>query len=341
MAVMVPVSAPFNPRFPRSLSEFNAWFPDDEACYAYLERLRWPDGSFCPRCSVIERMWHVSPRVLRCLDCRSEVSLTAGTIFERTHLPLKVWFQAAWLVTNEKLGISALGLKRSLEMNRLATAWYLLHKLRRAMVDPERELLFDEIEVDETYLDSVDEGTSVRKVLAKTIIAIAVELPEPLDNSEEQKEGAKHVLAGRIRLARIPDVTTESLVGFVSSNVFPGAVIYTDGWRSYRGLTKAGYIHSATNISQSGDPAHVHLPRVHRVASLLKRWILGTHQGGISQRQIDRYLEEFVFRFNRRRSESRGLLFYRLLQLAVKVDPVRASEIIASPSLPDEGDVPF
>jgi hypothetical protein len=120
---------------------------------------------------------------------------------------------------------------------------------------------------------------------------------------------------------------------------------HTDGWRGYRGLTRAGYTHYPTNISQSGDPAHVHLPRVHRVASLLKRWILGTHQGGISQRQVDHYLQEFVFRFNRRRSGSRGLLFYRLLQLAVKVDPVTASEIIATKPEPDgsEGDedIPF
>jgi transposase-like protein len=262
------------------------------------------------------------------------MSITAGTIFERTHLPLRAWFQAAWLMTNEKLGISALGVKRSLELKRYETTWLVLHKLRRAMVDPDRELLGGEVEVDESYLGSPEPGSPGRKLLGKTIVAIAVEiLPEGANDGQRAP-------SGRVRIARIEDTSSSSLIGFVSSNVDEGSVIYTDYWRGYLGLEKAGFIHHRTNVSATGSPAHVSLPRVHRVASLLRRWILGTHQGGV--RQIEPYLEEFVFRFNRRRSTCRGLLFYRLLQLAVKIDPVTAREIIFSPTVPStDKDVPF
>ncbi len=252
---------------------------------------------------------------LRCAGCRGETSFTAGTIFADTHLPLTTWFAAAWLVTNQKSGMSALGLQRALGLSRYETVWTILHKLRRAMVRPGRDLLSGEVEVDESYVGGPEPGKRGRGALGKAIVAIAVEM---------RPQGA----SGRIRLARIPDCSEEVLSGFVAEAATPGSVIYTDHWSGYNGLGAAGFPHWPTNVSASGDPAHVAMPRVHRVASLLKRWLLGTHHGAIRAHQLDFYLDEYTFRFNRRHSRSRGLLFYRLLEQAVQLDHVPVREII-------------
>ena len=308
--------------YPRSPFEFHFWFPDDAACLAYLERLRWPDGFRCPRCAAAgAKAWHLSAREVRCSVCRCETSVTAGTIFEATRLPLTTWFQAAWFVTNEKLGTSALALQRAVCLSRYETAWMILHKLRRAMVRPGRERLSGEVEVDETYVGGAVPGKQGRGALGKAIVVIAVE-------AQGLGERSQRVASGRVRLARIRDCSELSLTAFCEEAIEAGSVAYTDHWSGYKGLGDAGFVHHPTNISVSGDPAHVAMPRVHRVASLLKRWLLGTHQGGISVRQLDFYLDEFVFRFNRRHSRSRGLLFYRLLEQAVQVNPVPAREIV-------------
>ena len=303
--------------YPRTLAEFNHWFPGEAACLAclaYLERLRWPAGFVCSKCGGT-RGWHLSRERLRCAACRAETSLTAGTIFADTRLPLTTWFAATWYVTNQKSGISALGLQRALGLNRYETAWAILHKLRRAMVRPGRDKLGGELEVDESYVGGPEPGKRGRGALGKAIVAIAAEaLPR----------GA----LGRIRLARIPNCSQDVLSDFVAEVAEPGSVIYTDHWSGYNGLAAAGFLRHPTNIAASGDPAHVAMPRVHRVASLLKRWLLGTHHGGISARQLDFYLDEFVFRFNRRQSRSRGLLFYRLLEQAVQLDHVMVREIV-------------
>ena len=215
--------------------------------------------------------------------------------------------------------MSALGLKRVLGLGSYESAWALLHKLRRAMVRPGRELLAGELEVDESYLGGPRPGTRGRGALGKQIVAIAAEaLPR----------GA----IGRIRSARIPDCSEEVLTGFVAAVAEPDSVVYTDHWSGYNGLAGAGFRHWPTNVSASGDPAHVAMPRVHRVASLLKRWLLGTHHGGVKPGQLDAYLQEFVFRFNCRTSRQRGLVFYRLLQQAMQVDPVPFGRLIAKRS---------
>jgi transposase-like protein len=299
--------------YPRTLREFNVWLPDEEACLDYLVRLRWPGGFACPVCSG-SRFWRMSKgRNLRCAGCRVDASITAGTIFADTRLPLTTWFAAAWYATGTKHGVSALSLQRVLGLGSYETAWALLHKLRRAMVRPGRDRLAGEVEADETYVGGVATGKRGRGAVKKAIVEVAVE-----------KRGTG---MGRVRLVRIPDISGESLLAAIEQSVEPGAVVYTDHYGGYNGLGAAGYIHYPTAISSSGDPAHVLMPRVHRIASLLKRWLLGTHQGAVRPQHLDDYLTEFAFRFNRRSSNHRGLLFYRLLEQAVQLEHVPLAAI--------------
>ena len=232
--------------------------------------------------------------------------MTAGTIFAGTRTPLVSWFAAVWYVVNQKQGVSALGLQRVLGLGSYQTAWAWLHKLRRAMVLPGRELLGGVVEVDESYVGARHRGVGGRQLAGKAIVAIAVQG----DRAPE-----------RVRLKRIPDVTRDTLSGFVLDNVARGSEVRTDAWTGYDDIGRFRFSHVVTNVSGSGDPAHVALPHVHIVASLLKRWILGTHQGSISHHHLDYYLDEFTFRFNRRRARHRGLLFYRLLEGAIATDP--------------------
>ena len=244
--------------------------------------------------------------------------MTAQTIFDKTRVPLQSWFAAAWFVTSQKHGLSALGLQRALGLGSYQTAWMMLHRLRAAMVRPGRERLCGRVEVDETYVGGEEEGTYGRQTDKKAIVAVAVEVREPRG-------------FGRVRLKRVPDVSAAALVPFVCDVVEPGTTVQTDGWRSYAAIADHGYRHEKTVLSASGDPAHVSMPGVHRVASLLKRWLLGTHQGAVSAEHLDAYLNEFAFRFNRRASRRRGLLFYRLLEQAVATGPITYRELIVKP----------
>ena len=242
--------------------------------------------------------------------------MTAGTIFQDTRKPLRTWFLAMWFITSQKNGVSALGLQRVLGLGSYETAWTWLHKLRRAMIRPGRDCLHGEIEVDETYVGAPEEGARGRETAGKAIVVIAVE-----------KDGRGF---GRVRLRRIPDVSTDSLLGFVRDTVEPGSAIQTD---RMVGAAMSVWTPLATRIRSLSSapvpiPAHVVMPRVHKVASLLKRWLMGTLQGGIQHQHLDYYLDEFAFRFNRRRSKARGMLFYRLAQQAVAISPVPYRDII-------------
>jgi transposase-like protein len=239
-----------------------------------------------------------------CKGCRLQVSVTGGTIFQDSHLPLTTWFRAMWHITSQKNGVSALGLQRTLGLGSYKTAWALLHKLRRAMVRPGRDRLRGRIEVDETYWGGVEKGLIGRLIEDKTLIIVA---------AEEDGKGI-----GRIRLRRITDLTKVSVHSFITEAVEPGSTLCTDGLNAYLGL--AGYVHDR-QVQRRQPEGEYLMPRVHRVVSLLKRWLLGTHQGAISAEQLDYYLDEFTFRFNRRTSASRGKLFYRLAQHAVRVEP--------------------
>jgi hypothetical protein len=221
--------------YPRTFQEFEVWFGSEAACRAYIRRLRWPDGFVCPACGVMDDPSEMSRGLLLCRHCRRQVSLTAGTIFQDTHKPLRLWFLTMWFITSQKNGVSALGLQRVLGIGSYRTAWTWLHKLRHAMVRPGRDRLCGEVEVDETYIGAPEEGVCGRQTLRKAIVAIAVE-----------KDGQGF---GRVRLRLVGDVSADSLMSFVRSAVEPGSVVQTDGWASYNGLKDAGYRHEVTVIS--------------------------------------------------------------------------------------------
>lgn len=291
--------------YPRTQTEFQRWFPDSAPCDAFLSNLRWPNGLVCPYCQCPTGRPRKSG-FIQCTYCLKETSVTSGTVLESTRKSLLEGFTAAWYVTHRKDGGAALGLQRTLGFGSYQTAWAWLHELRRAMVRPGRDLLSGVIEVDEVYIGGVEKGVRGRQTETKSIVVIAAEV--------------RGNNIGRIRMGRVPNLKAETLTAFVQSVAYPGSTIRTDGFLGYVGLTASGYKHQVINLSDSSDPAHVLMPRVHRIATLVKRWLLSPHQGAVRGPHLDYYLAEFTFRFNRRSSKHRGLLFYRLLEQAMMVD---------------------
>lgn len=299
--------------YPRLYREFVEWFPDDEACLTYLEKLRWPNGFTCPACHISAKPWRQTRGRLVCSSCHHQASVISGTIFEKTRIPLTTWLETAWHMTTAKNGLSAKTVQRTLGTS-YRTAWKMLHQYRIAMVRSERKQLSGIVEIDETLVGGVKHGGKRGRGTSKAIVVIAVELKEPKG-------------FGRVRMRHIPDASGEALVPFICDTVRLGSVVQTDGWGGYNQVQKNGYLHQPIILSSMSDPAHVSMPGVHRVASLLKRWILGTHQGSVSTEHLQSYVEEFTFRFNRRTSLSRGLVFRRLLEQAVVTEPVIRAEI--------------
>jgi transposase-like protein len=286
-------------------------FPTEEACLDYLTLIRWPEGYRCLRCSSAS-YWKKARGLYHCRDCGYEGSVTRGSLFQDTHKPLRLWFQAIWYVVHQKNGVSALGLQKALGLGSYHTAWEWLHKLRRAMVRPGRDRLSGLVEMDETFIGGERIGKRGRGAEGKTLVLIAV---EALDHG-----------IGRIRLSPIANASGEAIKNATLEMVNPGSIIRSDGWDSYNLLTKHGYLHTPVSHAQSasGDAT----PLAHRIASLLKRWWLGTHQGAISHEHLAYYLDEFTFRFNRRTSRSRGKLFSPLIEQALQLQPIPASTII-------------
>jgi transposase-like protein len=299
--------------YPRNILELEAMFSTEEACREYLARLRWPDGFRCPNCSNTN-FWPCHKILLQCTACRHQVSVTAGTIFQDTHSPLTVWFRAMWWVTTQKTGASALGLQRILGLKSYETAWTWLHKFRRAMVRPGREMLSGRVEVDECYIGAPEEEMRGRGTADKALVVVAV---------EEKGSGI-----GRSRFRQIPNGSAPTLSRFLLESVAPSSVVHTDGWKGYRKVGSIGFEHEVTVLKGRKEEASELLPRVHLVISLLKRWLMGTHQGAVSHKHLDYYLDEFTFRFNRRKSMNRGKLFYRLVQQAVAIEPVPLDVIL-------------
>jgi len=298
--------------YPRTVMEFRDQFRTEEECRAYLVRLRWPEGVRCPDCQAA-KIWPMQSPFYRCQSCGYDFTVTAGTLFADTHKPLRVWFEAVWHVTHQKSGVSALGLQRVLGLGSYRTAWTWLHKLRRAMVRPGRDRLAGIVEVDESFVGGEVAGPRGRGALGKSLVLIAAQL-----------DGRR---LGRIRLQRIADAAAQTLQTALGQMAEPGAEIHTDGWRAYSQLAKAGYVHRVIRADTDTTVGANLLPHAHQVASLLKRWLLGTHQGAVTADHLDFYLDEFTFRFNRRTSGSRGLLFHRLMQQAVTLAPVHGRTV--------------
>lgn len=296
--------------YPKTLLEFAGRFATEEACLEYLFKIRWPEGFRCPRCGH-QKAWSTKRNLYRCVRCDLQTSVTVGTIFQDTKLPLRLWFWAIWHLTTQKYGANAQGLQRVLDLGSYHTAWTLLHKLRRAMVRPGRDCLSGTVQADEIYIGGEKPGKRGRGATGKALVVIMVELKESK--------------TGRIRLRRVPDASGPSLEGAVKKGVEPGSTVQTDGWESYGRLSELGYIHEI--IRKNAAVGRNLLPKVNRIAALLKRWLLGTYQGRVEPSHLDYYLDEYTFRFNRRTSRSRGKLFYRLVQQAVAIGPVLEKDI--------------
>jgi transposase-like protein len=299
--------------YPRTFQEFRNWFPDDGACLDYLETLRWPDGFVCPVCEGTEA-WRTGRKMWMCTSCKRKTSVTAGTIFHRSHTAISTWFAAAWFVTSSKNGVSAKSLEQQLGFGSYETAWAWLHKLRRAMVRTGRDQLRGVVELDETFIGGVSVGKPGAST-DKVPVQIAVEII-----------GTRKL--GRVRFAVATKPGSRELVDFACQVIEPGATIRTDGSRTLRQLGDLGYTHEYVTGYNAEDRDTV-LPGAHLVASLLKRWLIGTLHYSVSDKHIAYYLDEYAFRFNRRRSTARGMLFYRLLQQAVATDPHPLTELIA------------
>ena len=297
--------------YPLTLEEFKKQFNTEEACRDYIFTIRWSNGFQCPRCGH-NKAWPIGKVLFQCTSCHYRASVIAGTIFQNTHKSLTMWFRAMWWITSQKNGASALGLQKILGLGSYETAWSWLHKLRHAMVRPGRDKLSGYVEVDEAYIGGKHEGKRGRGSENKVLVVIAVEV----------KAGK----IGRIRISRVANASGERLKRFVNESVEKGSTVNTDGWQGYNGLTEEGYIHEVTVAKHSKKSGL--LPHVHLIISLMKRWLMGTHQGAVSNKHLEYYLDEYTFRFNRRASHYRGKLFYRLIQNAVVVEPVTYNSIV-------------
>ena len=305
------------PPFPKSVSEFQAWFGADEACLRYLIDSRWPDGYLCPRCGHRKAYELTTRAVLKCRECGYQASVTAGTVLHGTRVPIAKWFWAAYLVATHTPGISAVQLQRQLGITRYETAWAMLQKLRRAMVRPERDRITGPVEVDDAYLGGLEEGRrgGRQRGGSKAIVVAAVEI----------RGGG----SGRIRLGVVEDVSGDSLVGFVEGAVAPGSVVYTDAWMGYVPLKTKGYDHRSRTQGAARNAATL-LPRAHRVFSNLKTWLMGTHHG-VGRKHLPHYRNEFVFRFNRRRTPMAA--FQMLLGLAGQHTPTTYKVLYSGESI--------
>jgi transposase-like protein len=297
-------------QYPKTVMEFEEQFSNDIKCREYLCQIRWPEGFSCPRCNQ-RKAWVAKRGHFRCSHCDFQCSVTAGTIFQDSKISLSIWFRAMWEIVSQKHGISAKGFQRVMGLKRYETVWTMLQKLRIAMVRPGRDLLVGPIQVDETYMGGPRPGKRGRGAEGKTIVVVAVE-----DRDDH---------AGRIRLAKIKNASGASLIRVIKDSIQLHSEIRTDGWEGYSSLSSSDYKHVI--IRKTADVGENLLPLANRVTALLKRWLQGTHQGAVLPSHLGYYLDEFVFRFNRRTSRSRGLLFYRLIQQAVSISPVKACDI--------------
>jgi transposase-like protein len=313
---------------PQDFPAFNARFGTDEHCREYLFKARWPDGFRCASCGHNDAYALRTRIVYECMACRKQHSLLAGTIFEQTKTGLAKWFLAIYLVTSSKGGIAATELQRQMGFGSYQTAWSWLHKIRKAMVRPGRQRLSGRVEADETSIGGAKPGRPGRGAAGKTLVGGAVE------TGRSKVRGRR---LGRLRLATLPDASARSLEDFLSTAVSRPTTVATDGWSGYVGLPDASYGHEPVSLSASWGDAVLRLPAIHLVFSLVKRWLHRwgplphrSHHGAVSTRHLPAYLDEYVFRFNRRTAQRISHGFARLIEHAVLTKPFTYRDIIAT-----------
>ncbi len=298
--------------YPETQIDFERMFSTKEDCMNFLYKIKFPDGFKCAACGNNEN-WINSRNVIVCKFCRGETTVTSGTIFHKSKLPLTIIFRAMWWIVAQKNGVSAKGLQRILGIGSYETAWTWLHKFRRIMIISNREKLSGTLEVDETLVGGKKVGKRGRGAEGKSLVLVALEM---------KKYGT-----GRVRLAIVPDGSRKSINPFIRENIAKESTLTTDGWSGYVDINKMGYKHEISKDTILAEEEEI-LPNVHRIASLLKRWLLGTHQSYVAKNHLQYYLDEFVFRHNRRKSKSRGLLFYTLIKQAILNEPIEYNKVI-------------
>lgn len=291
------------PSFPKSFPEFAKKFGTEEACFDYLVESRWPDGFVCVYCGHNNAFARREIRAVQCTRCTGTNYLTAGTVMHRSKQPLTFWLWAAYLIVTDKRGMSALRLQEHLGIKRYETAFQMFHKLRAAMVNPERELLQGTVEVDETYIGGPEFGRRGRGAEGKAIVVGAVEIRDGIPT--------------RIRFKLIPNVTRAELMKFIKATIATGSTVITDGSSAYETLPREGYRHEVQSAVWGDEPEQI-LPHFHLAVSNMKRWLTGTHHGAVSYKHLQAYLSEFAFRFNRRHNLQAA--FQTLLGLTSKVE---------------------
>lgn len=319
MAIMK--ATPANP-YPRTFEEFLEWFSSEDDCAAYLAWIRWPEGFACPGCGGT-KAWRTDRGLLHCQGCNKQTSVTAGTLFEDSRKPLRLWFHVMWLMMAQKTGLSARNLCDTYGFGSYQTAWGWLQKLRSGMIRIGRERLNGRVEVDEAYVGGEKEGLRGRGAAGKTLVLVAV-------------EGDTKKVLGRVRFRCVAAINRETVGAFARDYIEPGATVVTDGLAIYDKLGAAGFDHRP-QVGKTGEAERKQLDHVHLVISLLKRWLGGTHQGAVLPSHLQAYLDEFSFRFNRRLSQHRGKLFYRLMQQAVTIRPPPVKALYASKPQPVGG----
>lgn len=296
--------------YPKTQREFELLFSNEVKCILYLFDIKYPNGFSCPSCKSSNYLLLKKNRI-RCLKCKKEISVTSGTIFQNSNLALMDLFRIIWWMVIQKNGVSAQGLERILDISYMS-AWTWLHKFRRIMVILDRNKLDGNVEIDEMLIGGKKKGKRGRGAEGKILVIIAIEVYE---------KGT-----GRVRLSVINDASRKSLNAFIKQNVEKNSIITTDAWTGYVDVTKMKYSHKIINQSKSVDKENL-LPSVHKIASLVKRWLLGTHQNFVNQGHLQSYLDEFTFRYNRRKSNNRGKLFETMIYQAMKNKPVKNNEL--------------
>ena len=320
MGSVVSMKATRTNPYPRTFEEVLNWFATEDDCAAYLEWVRWPDGFACPNCGGT-KSWRTARGLLHCQGCSRQVSVTAGTVFEDSRKPLRLWFHVMWLMMAQKTGLSARNLCDTYGFGSYQTAWGWLQKLRSVMIRIGREPLVGRVEVDEAYVGGEREGKRGRGAEGKALVLIAVE-------GDAQKK------LGRVRFRCVASIDRETVESFVRDYVALGATVIIDGLSVYDKLGATGFDHRPHVTSTGGEAAQKQLDHVHLVISLLKRWLGATHQGAVTPSHLQAYLDEFAFRFNRRLSRHRGKLFHRLMQPAITARPPTVKALYKSKPQP-------